>query len=102
MRWQLRKSAPFPIDEAVLTCAPGAKAADGAASSSWCWPAEMSCVSTRAVCEEAGMHAGLVDLSTLGVVNLCLASGPVAGGRLAGRARPAGLHVAGHHAGRAT
>ncbi len=27
VRWQLRKSAPFPVDEAVLTCAPGAKGA---------------------------------------------------------------------------
>jgi type IV pilus assembly protein PilM len=79
VRWQLRKSAPFPVDEAVLTCAPGAKGPDGS---------EFVVVLARrevvreyeAVCEEAGMHAGLVDLSTLGVVNLCLSSGSAPAG----------------------
>ena len=32
------------------------------------------------VCEEAGIEAGLVDLATIGVVNLFLSSGPAANG----------------------
>ena len=72
IRWQVRKSAPFPIDEAALTYAAGARSGPGG---------EFVVVLARqsvvreyeSVCEEAGMHAGLVDLATLSVVNLYLA-----------------------------
>jgi type IV pilus assembly protein PilM len=72
VRWQVRKSAPFPVEESVLTFAPGARTADGAEF--------IAVLARRAVmrdyetlCEEQGMHAGLVDLTTFGVVNLLLA-----------------------------
>jgi len=74
IRWQIRKSAPFPIDDAcvsvdVSTRGPGAGG-------------EFVVVLARregvreyeTLCEDAGMHAGLVDLATLSVVNLGLAA----------------------------
>jgi Tfp pilus assembly PilM family ATPase len=74
VRWQLRKSAPFPVEEAVLAVAEGAPIDQGG---------EFVTVLARrdvireyeSVCEELGMQPGLVDLSTFGVANLLLASG---------------------------
>jgi type IV pilus assembly protein PilM len=75
IRWQIKKSTPFPIDDASVTSSPGGRSPEGS---------EYVVVAARretvreyeSVCEEAGIEAGLVDLSTLGVVNLFLSSGP--------------------------
>jgi len=74
VRWQIRKTAPFPIDQATLSISPGARAADGSN--------EFVVAMSRAdvihqyeqACLMAGAHAGLVDLSTFGVINSILAS----------------------------
>lgn len=74
VKWQVRKTAPFPIEQAVLSISPGARGADGAA--------EFVVALSRAdvihqyeqACLMAGVHAGLVDLSTFGVINSILAS----------------------------
>jgi type IV pilus assembly protein PilM len=79
IRWQLRKSSPFPVDEACLTHSPGARSGAGG---------EFVVVAARretvreyeSVCDEAGIYAGLVDLSTLSVLNLYLAGGDVPAG----------------------
>jgi type IV pilus assembly protein PilM len=73
VRWQLKKSAPFPIDDACVTYSPGARGAAGA---------EFVVAMARrdvvreyeGVCDEAGAYAGLVDLATLSVINLFVAS----------------------------
>jgi Tfp pilus assembly PilM family ATPase len=76
IRWQVRKAAPFAMDDAALTYSPGARA--GAAGDFVVVVARRATVREyEAVCEEADMHAGLVDLATLSVVNLYLA-GPAA------------------------
>jgi type IV pilus assembly protein PilM len=75
IRWQVKKSTPFPIEDACVTHSPGALG-------------EFVVVAARrevireyeGVCEEAGIEAGLVDLATIGVVNLFLSSGPAASG----------------------
>lgn len=75
IRWQMKKSTPFPIDDACVTHSPGAKTAEGS---------EFLVVAARrdaireyeGVCEDAGIEAGLIDLSTLAVVNLFLTSDP--------------------------
>lgn len=77
VRWQVRKTAPFPIEQAVLSISPGARGADGAS--------EFVVALSRAdvihqyeqACLMAGAHAGLVDLSTFGVLNTVIA-GPSA------------------------
>lgn len=69
IRWQLKKAAPFPIDDAVLSWSPGVRGAVGS---------EFVVVLARRdivrgyeiACEQAGMHPGLVDLATLSLVNL--------------------------------
>jgi type IV pilus assembly protein PilM len=79
IRWQVRKSLPFPMEEACVTHSPGARSGDGA---------EFVTVAARretvreyeGVCDEAGIYAGLVDLSTLSVVNLYLAAGQTPAG----------------------
>lgn len=77
VRWQVRKTAPFPMEQAVLSVTPGARDADGSA--------ELVVALARAdvvhqyeqACRMAGAHAGLVDLSTFSVINGVLA-GPSA------------------------
>jgi type IV pilus assembly protein PilM len=73
VRWQVRKAAPFPIEEAQVSYVPGILAEDGR---------EFVVLSARraiiqeyeGLCAEAGAHAGLVDLSTFNVINAVLAS----------------------------
>ena len=80
IRWQMKKAAPFPIEEALVTWTPGVRGSDGGT--------EFVVVSARrdvvaeyeAVCEELKIYAGLVDLATLSVVNLFLGGRDVPSG----------------------
>jgi Tfp pilus assembly PilM family ATPase len=68
VRWQMKKTSPFPVEAAQLSYLPGARTADGQ---------EFVVVVARrdivegyeSVCAEIGAHAGLVDLSTFNVIN---------------------------------
>ena len=88
IRWQMKKSSPFPVEDACLTHSPGAVSGTGG---------EFVVVAARretireyeSVCDDAGIYAGLVDLSTMSVVNLYLASGePPTGDWLVVHMRP--------------
>ena len=77
--WQVRKTAPFAIEEAQLSYVPGARTPEGQEF--------IVSLARRAVieeyealCAEAGAHAGIVDLSTFNVVNAVLASPGVPAG----------------------
>jgi Tfp pilus assembly PilM family ATPase len=80
IRWHVRKSAPFPIEDAQVTYSAGAQGTDGGREF-------VVAIARRAVieqfegaCSEAGVHAGLVDLATFSLVNAVLAyTGSVAG-----------------------
>jgi Tfp pilus assembly PilM family ATPase len=90
----LRKSAPFPIEEGVVTYSAGA-AVDGGRE----FVVELArrdiVREYEGVCEEQGMHAGLVDLSTLSVVNLFAGGGtPPAGDWLVVHVRPTYTSIA--------
>lgn len=72
VRWQVRKTAPFPIEETQLSYVPGDQTPEGQEF--------VVTLARRTVIEEyeqlaaaAGAHAGLVDLSTFNVVNAVLA-----------------------------
>jgi Tfp pilus assembly PilM family ATPase len=73
IRWQVKKSSPFPVDDACVAYSPGAAGAAGS---------EFVVVSARretireyeTACDDAGIYAGLVDVSTLCVVNLYLST----------------------------
>ena len=75
IRWQLRKTAPFPVEEGVVTYARGSAT-------------EFVVVMARhdivreyeSVCDDVGIQAGLVDLATLSVLNLFLSGDAVPAG----------------------
>ncbi len=72
VRWQIRKSAPFRMEDAQLSYMPSLTAADGT---------EFVVVMARkdiireyeTACEDAGAQAGIVDLTTFNVINALLA-----------------------------
>lgn len=74
VRWQVRKTAPFPIEQAVLSVSRGVAASDGST--------EMVVSLARAevigqyeqACLMAGAHAGLVDIASFSVLNAILAA----------------------------
>jgi Tfp pilus assembly PilM family ATPase len=73
VRWQIRKTAPFPIDQAVLSISPGARGADGSSEFVVALSRQDVIHQYEQACAMAGVHAGLVDLSTFGVINSILA-----------------------------
>jgi type IV pilus assembly protein PilM len=77
IRWQVKKSAPFPIEEASLTWTPGSQSIDGGYEFVVALAKRDVIREYEAACESAGLHAGLVDLSTFSVVNCYLAGGRV-------------------------
>jgi hypothetical protein len=79
IRWQVRKSAPFSIDDAQVSYEPALRTDEGQ---------EFVVTIARrdvigeyeALCADAGAHAGLVDLSTFNVANTVLLGGAPQGG----------------------
>ena len=78
VRWQVRKAAPFPIEDAQVSYVPGIRAEDGQEF--------VVTIARREViedyerlCAEAGAHAGIVDLTTFNVINAVLAGSGAAG-----------------------
>jgi len=72
VRWQVRKTAPFAIEEAQVSYVPGLPAPDGQEF--------VVSLARRDIvqeyerhCAAAGAHAGIVDLSTFNVINAVMA-----------------------------
>jgi Tfp pilus assembly PilM family ATPase len=75
VRWQVRKTAPFAVDEAQVSFVPGLRATDG--QEFIVSLARRAIVEEyESICAEAGAHAGVVDLATFNVINAVLASAP--------------------------
>lgn len=73
IRWQVRKAAPFPIEEAQVSFVPGIRADDG--QEFVVSLARRAAVEEyESVCAAAGAQAGIVDLSTFNVINAALAA----------------------------
>jgi hypothetical protein len=75
VRWQIRKSAPFPVEQGVLSISPGAPAADGGRELIVALAREDVVRQYEQACAMAGAHAGIVDLATFGVLNSVAAGG---------------------------
>ena len=73
VRWQVRKAAPFRIEDAQLAYLAGQKASDGSTEFLAVMARKDLLREYEAVCEEAGAHAGVVDLATFNVINSVLA-----------------------------
>lgn len=80
VRWQIRKAAPFRVEDAQLSYTPSMKSADGATEFLVVMARRDIIREYEAVCDQAGAHAGLVDLSTFNVINAVLASPQPPGG----------------------
>jgi type IV pilus assembly protein PilM len=80
VRWQVKKSAPFPVEEAALAFAPAAATGDGGQEFVAVLARREIVREYEGVCEAAGMQPGLVDLSTFGLLNLFSASAAVPSG----------------------
>jgi Tfp pilus assembly PilM family ATPase len=73
VRWQVRKSAPFSIDEAQVSYVSGASGGEG--HEFLVSVARRSVIEEyETVCAAAGAHAGIVDISTFNVINALLAA----------------------------
>jgi len=73
LRWQVRKSVPFRMEDAQVTWAEGMRLEDGHREFVVVTARREVVAQYEQVCEEAGAHAGLVDLATFNLINLVLA-----------------------------
>jgi type IV pilus assembly protein PilM len=73
VRWQIRKTAPFRIEDAQLTYMPSLTAADGSTEFVVVMARRDIVREYETVCEGAGAQAGIVDLATFNVINALLA-----------------------------
>jgi type IV pilus assembly protein PilM len=73
VRWQVRKVAPFRIEDAQLSYTPGLQAADGSTEFVVVMARKDIIREYESVCEAAGAQAGIVDLTTFNVINAVLA-----------------------------
>ena len=80
IRWHLKKSAPFPVEDACVTYAPAAASPDGGREFLVALARRETIREYEGICEEAGLQAGLVDLSTFSVINGFLAGGRIPSG----------------------
>ena len=77
VRWQVRKAAPFPIEEAAVSYTRGARSADGGGDFVVVLARRDVVAEYEAACTSAGAHAGVVDIATFSAVNLALGSSRV-------------------------
>jgi type IV pilus assembly protein PilM len=75
IRWQMRKSAPFPIEQGIVSFTPGSRPPEGGQEFIVSIARTDIVEQYEAACAQAGIHAGLVDLSTFSIINGVLASG---------------------------
>ena len=74
VRWQVRKAAPFKIEDAQLSHVPGIRGADGSTEFVVTMARKDIVQEYEAVCTAAGARAGIVDLASFNVINAVLAS----------------------------
>jgi type IV pilus assembly protein PilM len=95
VRWQVRKAAPFPIEDACVTFSSGARGTDGSGDFIVAAARRDVVQEYEHACATAGVHAGLVDLATFSVLNLFLAADRApAGDWLAVHMRPTYTSIA--------
>lgn len=80
VRWQVRKAAPFRIEDAQLSYVPGLRAPDGGTEFVVVMARKDIVQEYEAVCDAAGAQAGIVDLATFNVINAVLAGPHAPGG----------------------
>jgi type IV pilus assembly protein PilM len=76
IRWQVKKTVPFPIEQAQITWTRGATDATGAVEFVVSLARRDIIEEYEAVCQAANAQAGLVDLATVNLINLALLADP--------------------------
>lgn len=80
IRWQVRRTVPFSVDDAQVDWTPG-RVTDGGEQEFVVVLAQRAVVEEyEQVCAGAGAHAGLVDLLSFGLIDAALARGAGEGG----------------------
>jgi type IV pilus assembly protein PilM len=80
IHWQVKKSAPFRVEDAQVSWVPGV-ALDGGGREFIVSMARRDLVqSFERACDDAGVHAGVVDIASFSLINAQLAAPAVAGG----------------------
>lgn len=80
VRWQMRKTVPFRIEEAQLSWAEGAET-QGGGREFLVVAARRDIVETyERACDAAGVHAGIIDITSINLVNAVLATMPASRG----------------------
>jgi type IV pilus assembly protein PilM len=76
IRWQVKKSVPFPLEQAQVTWTRGATDASGGVEFVVAIARRDIIEEYEAVCQAANAQAGLVDVATLNLINLALIADP--------------------------
>lgn len=79
IRWQMRKAAPFRIEDAQVAWQPGVALPGGGREYLVTVARRDIVLGYERACEAAGAHAGIVDLASFNHVNAVLASGRIGG-----------------------
>jgi type IV pilus assembly protein PilM len=79
IRWQVRKSAPFRIEDAQIAWQPSITLPDGGREYVVTVARRDIVRSYERACEAAGMHAGIIDTASFNQINAVLARGAIAG-----------------------
>ena len=75
IRWQVRKTVPFRVEDAQLTYAPTASGADGSGEFAVVLARRDIVAEYEGACQDAGVHVGVVDLATFNLINAVTAAG---------------------------
>lgn len=91
IRWQVKKTVPFPIEEAQVSWTKAAKDSGGGVEFLVSIARRDLIEEYEAVCQAANAQPGLVDLATLNLINLALLADPsLEGGQTASDAAAPG------------
>ncbi len=76
IRWQIRKAAPFKIEDAQVSWVPGSAIAGGGREYVVTVARRDIVEGYERACERAGAYAGIVDLASVNLINAVLAGQP--------------------------
>jgi type IV pilus assembly protein PilM len=76
VRWQVKKSVPFPIEQAQVSWTAGTTDAAGGTEFVVVLARRDIIEEYESVCRVGSVHAGIVDLATFNLINVALAANP--------------------------
>lgn len=79
VKWQMRKSAPFPMEEAQLAYAPALTTAEGGREFLVSVARRDVVLEYERACASAGAHAGCIDIAAIGLIDAVVVGDRIAG-----------------------